>query len=369
MRPVAVSNPPNPWASTEVEYLEGERPDVRFEVFEDHTRSIIAKNDSPDVGFTYSVNPYRGCLHACAYCYARPGHEYLGFGAGTDFDRRIVVKPDAPALLRQAFRKKGWRRETVVMSGVTDCYQPLEASYRLTRGCLEVCAAERNPVGIITKAPLIERDIDVLRSIAGVAALQVIVSVPFWDAEKARVIEPYVATPARRMRTIRTLAEAGISVGVNVAPIIPGLNDQDIPAVLEAARAAGASSAGYVLLRLPGPVAQVFEERLRAGLPLQAERVLHRIRETRGGALSDARFGIRGRGEGPYAEMIRTLFEVTRARLGLSRHPHALGMETPAAVLESSVDRGPRLPDRDTRGQTRFTFWTDTTTGSAKPSK
>ena len=368
VRPVAVSNPPNPWASTEVEYLEGERPDVRFEVFEDHTRSILATNDSPDVGFTYSVNPYRGCLHACAYCYARPGHQYLGFGAGTDFDRRIVVKPDAPALLRQAFRTKGWRRETVVMSGVTDCYQPLEASYRLTRGCLEVCAAERNPVGIITKAPLIERDLDVLRSIAAVAALQVIVSVPFWDADKARVIEPYVATPARRMRTIRALAEAGISVGVNVAPIIPGLNDQDIPAVLEAARDAGASSAGYVLLRLPGPVAQVFEERLRAGLPLQAERVLHRIRETRGGAPSDARFGIRGRGEGPYAEMIRTLFEVTSAKLGLGPHPRALralGGKTPAA----SPHGDPKLPDGDNGGQTRFIFWTDTTNGSSKPSK
>src|SRR4051812_41130617 len=237
MRAVPISNPPNPWATTEVQYLEGAPPpEVKLEVYEDHTRQILSKNDSPDVGFSWSVNPYRGCFHACAYCYARPSHEYLSFGAGTDFDRKIVVKLRAPELLREAFGKKRWQRELVVFSGVTDCYQPLEASYRLTRGCLEVCAELANPAGIITKAPLIERDLDVLQTLARGPGVHVTVSIPFWDPEKARAIEPYVATPQRRMRIIATLAARGISVGVNVAPIIPGLNDQDIPKILMAAR-------------------------------------------------------------------------------------------------------------------------------------
>src|SRR6266540_408371 len=316
MRPVPVSNPPNPWATTEVEYLEG-APEMRLEVYEDHTRNILAKNDSPDVGFTWSVNPYRGCFHACAYCYARPSHEYLSMGAGTDFDRKIVVKPNAAALLRTAFRKRSWRKQGVVFSGVTDCYQPLEASYRLTRGCLEVCVEHANPAGIITKSALVERDVDVLAELGRVASAHVTISIPFWDAERARAIEPYAPSPARRLRTIETLAKAGLSVGVNVAPIIPGLNDQDIPRILTAARGAGATSAGSVLLRLPGSVKAVFEERLRAAMPLTVDRVLHRIRETRGGELYDSRFGVRGRGEGAYALAIRTLFLSTAKRLGL----------------------------------------------------
>jgi DNA repair photolyase len=333
MRAVPISNPPNPWATTEVEYLEAPPPDVKLEVYEDHARSILAKNDSPDVGFDYSVNPYRGCMHACAYCYARPSHEYLSFGAGTDFDRRIVVKPRAAELLRAAFAKKSWRKELVVFSGVTDCYQPLEASLRLTRGCLEVCADVGNPVGVITKAPLVERDVDLFQTLGRVASAHVTVSIPIWDVERARAIEPYVATPQRRVRVIETLARAGISVGVNVAPIIPGLNDQDIPQILQAARDAGATHAGSVLLRLPGSVKAVFEERLRAALPLSAERVLHRIRETRGGQLYDARFGARGRGEGPYAAAIQTLFRTTARRLGLRTH----GM---ASLDEHGADRG-----------------------------
>jgi DNA repair photolyase len=315
---VPVANPPNPWASTDVQYLEEPPPEVKLEVYEDHSRQILATNDSPDVGFTWSVNPYRGCFHACAYCYARPSHEYLSFGAGTDFDRKIVVKPRAPELLREAFSKKSWKFETVVFSGVTDCYQPLEASYRLTRRCLEVCALFGNPAGIITKAPLIERDADLLAALARGPGLHVTVSIPFWDQEKARAIEPYVATPRRRLRIIETLAARGIPVGVNVAPIIPGLNDQDIPKVLAAAREAGARHAGFVLLRLPGSVKEVFESRLRASLPLQADRVLHRIRETRGGKLYDPRFGVRGRGEGAISASIETLFRTTARRLGFT---------------------------------------------------
>jgi DNA repair photolyase len=315
VKPIPVDNPPNPWSSTEVEYLE-EIPRVTLEVYEDQTRQIVSKNDSPDLGFTYSVNPYRGCMHACAYCYARPSHEYLSFGAGTDFETKIVVKRDAARLLREAFDRPSWKGECVVFSGVTDCFQPLEASLRLTRQCLEVCAEYRNPVGIITKAPLIERDLDVLQELVAKARLHVSLSIPFWDPEHARAIEPTVATPRRRIQTIERLASAGIPVGVMVAPIIPGLGDQDMARVLQAARDAGATSAGYVLLRLPGSVKAVFEQRLRARLPLVADRVLHRLRETRGGKLYDARFGARGRGEGVYARSIEALFEVTARRLG-----------------------------------------------------
>src|SRR5437763_2754466 len=223
-----ISNPPNPWLSTEVEYLD-DVPPAKLEVYEDHTREILSHNDSPDVGFSWSVNPYRGCFHACAYCYSRPFHEYLGLGAGTDFDRKITVKPDAPRLLREAFERPSWKGELIVFSGVTDCYQPLEASYRLTRGCLEVCAEYRNPVGIITKAPLIERDIDVLTDLNTRAAVSVTVSIPIWDSEHAHAIEPYVATPRRRMKAIERLAAAGLHVGGNVAPVIPGPSDAGSP--------------------------------------------------------------------------------------------------------------------------------------------
>jgi DNA repair photolyase len=316
VKPRPVSNLPNPWASTEVEYLD-EIPPARLEVLEDHSREVLARNDSPDVCFTWSVNPYRGCMHACAYCYARPTHEYLSMGAGTDFETRIVVKPHAPELLREAFERPRWQGETVVFSGVTDCYQPLEASLRLTRRCLEVCAEYRNPVGIVTKGVLIERDIDVLQTLAREARLWVSISVPFHNEELARAVEPYVATPRRRLLAIERLAAAGISVAVSVAPIIPGLNDEDIAKVLTAAREAGATRAHYTLVRLPGPVKAVFEERLRARLPLRAERVLHRIRETRGGALSDSRFKHRMRGEGLYADTIARLFDTAARKVGM----------------------------------------------------
>lgn len=316
MRPRPLANPPNRYHATAIEYLEEAPPLSAVQVFEDHSRSILSRNDSPDLGFSWSVNPYRGCMHACAYCYARPYHEHLDFGAGTDFDTKIVVKPEAPRLLREAFDRRSWSGEPVVFSGVTDCYQPLEASLRLTRGCLEVCAEYRNPVGIITKAPLIERDLDLLLQLRRRARVHVRVSVPFWDPQLARAMEPYAATPQRRIRTIGRLAAAGISVGVNVAPVIPGLNDEEMPRVLEAARAAGATRAGYTLLRLPGPVEAVFTERVSAALPLRAGRVLHRIRQTRTGRMDDPRFGSRFRGEGEYADLIGRLFRRCAARLG-----------------------------------------------------
>ena len=335
-----VANPPNPWRTAEVEYLEGEPPDARLEVYEDHTREILASNDSPDVGFNWSVNPYRGCFHACAYCYARPSHEYLGLGAGTDFDRKITVKPHAPRLLREAFERKSWQGELVVFSGVTDCYQPLEASYRLTRGCLEVCAEYRNPVGIITKAPLIERDLGLLVELNATARAFVSISIPLWNREHAHALEPYVATPQRRMKTIERLAAAGLDVGVNIAPMIPGLGDSDIPDILTAARDAGARRAGFVFLRLPGSVAKVFEERLREKLPLRADRVLNRVREARGGKLYDPRFGIRGQGQGIYAEAARALFDSTARRLGLNQD--CIGSEPPDTFTRPG--RGKQLP-------------------------
>jgi DNA repair photolyase len=334
-----VSNPPNPWLSTEVEYLD-EIPDAKLEVYEDHTREILASNDSPDVGFSWSVNPYRGCFHSCAYCYARPTHEYLGLGAGTDFDRKITVKPEAPRLLKEAFERPSWKGELIVFSGVTDCYQPLEASYRLTRGCLEVCAEYRNPVGIITKAALIERDLDVLERLRLEARVGVTVSIPIWNPEHARALEPFVATPARRMKTIERLAAAGLDVGVNIAPVIPGLSDADIPEILERAHAAGARRAGFVFLRLPGSVAKVFEERLRRDLPLRAERVLNRVREARGGKLYDSRWGVRGRGEGTYAEAARALFESTARRLGMNQDCHG----SPGDDTFLRPGRGRQLP-------------------------
>lgn len=316
-----VRNPPNPWHDTAIEWI-GPPPDARLTVFTDHTRSILSRNDSPDIAFTWSVNPYRGCFHGCTYCYARPSHEYLGFGAGTDFERQIVVKPDAAALLEQAFERKRWTGEVIVFSGNTDCYQPLEASYGITRQLLEVCLRYRNPVGIITKAPLIERDIDLLQALHREAFVSVTLSIPFFDRHHARLLEPTVPPPARRFETIRRLAEAGIPVGVNVAPIIPGLSDSQAVDVLEAAREAGARWAGYTVVRLPGPVAGIFSEHVsRVFLPSRANRILKRIKEMRDGKLNDGRFHERFATHGPYAAALRTLFANARRRLGFEGPP------------------------------------------------
>lgn len=313
-----VSNPRNRFESTSVEYDAGAAPRAEFEVFEDQSKSILSTNDSPDVGFRWSVNPYRGCLHACAYCYARPSHEYLSLGAGTDFERKIVVKRRAPELLRESFDKTSWKGELIVFSGITDCYQPLESKMRLTRGCLEVCAEYRNPVGIITKSPVIERDIDVLQQLVRVASVRVSVSIPFWDPDTTKALEPMVTTAERRMKIIETLAKAGIPVGISVSPIVPGLNDDHLGDVLERARDAGAIHAFYVLLRLPGAVKDVFEKALREKLPLRAEKVLRRLREVHNGKVYDATFGARSRGEGAIADTIRLLFERTAKRLGMN---------------------------------------------------
>jgi DNA repair photolyase len=252
-------------------------------------------------------------------CYARPTHEYLSFGAGTDFERKIVIKPDAPSLLRAAFEKQSWRGELIMLSGNTDCYQPLENEYRLTRGILEVCAEYRNPVHIITKSALVERDLDLLQRLNAEASVGVSISIPFWNVETARKLEPYVTTPQRRMKAVERLAAAGIRVTVNVAPLILGLGDRDVPAILEAAAAAGARGASLIPLRLPGAVKDVFTERLRADFPLAAEKVLRRTREMRGGKLYDARFGARMSGEGEFFQTVERLFHQQCERLGLNK--------------------------------------------------
>jgi len=338
MRPNLVSNPPNPWLTSEVEWLEP-RP-ARLEVYEDTARDILSRNDSPDIGFTWGVNPYRGCLHACAYCYARRYHEYLGFGAGTDFDTRITVKPDAAALLRKAFDRPSWKGETVAFAGATDAWQPLEASWRLTRACLEVCAEYRNPVCCVTKAALVERDIDLLQRLKAEARVSIAISIPWLDEVVARRLEPLAPSPARRLQVVERLAAAGLEPTVLVAPVIPGLDDE-LPRVLAAAKHAGAARAGFQLLHLPGPVAPVFEERIRAALPDMADRVLHLIRETHDGKLADPRFGVRYRGEGAYAETISGVFRVACARLGL--RTATPGDAAPRAETFRRPDRRPQL--------------------------
>lgn len=314
-----VRNPPNPYLSAYAEYLDEPPPPARLEVYEETAASILSENDSPDIPFRFSINPYRGCQHACAYCYARPTHEYLGFGAGTDFETRICVKLNAAELLERALAAPRWSAEQIAFSGVTDCYQPLEAVYRLTRACLEVCVRYANPVAVVTKSYLVVRDLDVLRALQARAGVSVYLSIPFADDGLAGLIEPVAPRPSRRFDALRRLREAGIPAGVLVAPIIPGLNDREIPAILERAAACGATQAGYVPLRLPGSVAPVFLARLREALPERARRVEALIRQMRGGRLNDARFGARMRGQGAYWESVRELFHKSAARLALGR--------------------------------------------------
>lgn len=310
-----VANPPNPFESQHRELLEP-APSAKVTVFEDASREILSRNDSPDLPFRWSVNPYRGCFHGCAYCYARPSHEYWGFGAGTDFDTKIVVKEEAPQLLRRAFEKSSWQGELIVFSGNTDCYQPLEASYGLTRACLEVCAEYRNPVGVITKGALVRRDLDVLTRLHREAWVQVYCSIPFAGHDMARLVEPQAPSPAKRFETMRALADAGIPTGISLAPIIPGLNDEDIPELLERAHEVGARTAMYSLLRLSGSVEPVFLERMEAAFPDRFSKIVNRLRETREGKLTDAAFFKRHQGRGTYWHMIEQLFEVAKRKAG-----------------------------------------------------
>ena len=305
----------------------GELRQVPTRFYSDSSKSALARNDSPDVPFTFSLNPYRGCEHGCIYCYARPSHEYLGFSAGLDFETRIVVKHDAPTLLAGAFESAAWKPQVVALSGNTDPYQPVERRLELTRKCLEVFKEYRNPVSIITKNQLVVRDTDVLSDLASSNLVQVTVSITSLRPEIIRVMEPRTTSPEARLRTIEKLAAKGIRVGVNVAPIIPGLTDEEMPEIIKRAADAGASRANYIIVRLPGPVKPLFLEWLHREFPDRADRVLNRLRDLRGDSLTDPRFKIRHRGEGNWAEILNRLFHLSRKKHGLDRTASTLSTD------------------------------------------
>lgn len=320
----AASNPANRFEPIHLERdgdwnpEEDALPTTKF--FHDRTQTILNRNDSPDIGFEYSINPYRGCEHGCIYCYARPFHEYLGFSAGLDFETRIMVKTTAPKLLREELSSPKWQPQTIAMSGVTDCYQPVERKLKLTRRCLEVFAEFRNPVGIVTKNALVTRDLDLLTELARYKAVVVFVSVTTLDSDLRRSMEPRTSPPAARLATIRQLADAGVPVGVMVAPVVPGLTDHELPNIVAAAARAGAKFAGTVTLRLPFAVAPLFEQWLTTNFPDRKKKVLARLTSLRGGKLYDAQFGKRMTGEGIFAEQIAQLFAVACRRAGIVDH-------------------------------------------------
>ena len=291
-------------------------PHTQF--YPDSSKSLIAFNDSPDVGFDASINPYRGCEHGCVYCYARPTHEYLGFSAGLDFETKIMVKEDAPGLLRKELSRPKWQPQLVALSGNTDCYQPVEKQKQLTRRCLEVLLEFRNPVVIVTKNYLVTRDIDILSQLAEFDCIGVTISLSTLDAKLAASMEPRASRPARRLEAIRKLADAGVPVGYLQAPMIPGLTDAEAPAIGIAAARAGATFSGYVALRLPFAVKELFEQWLSRHYPDKKDKILHRLREIRGGKLNDPNFKSRMRGEGIYAEQMAKLFELARKKSGIA---------------------------------------------------
>lgn len=340
------SNPANRFEPLHVERDPGfrhgddadERPDTVY--LKDATRDVVSRNDSPDVGLDAGINPYRGCEHGCVYCFARPYHEYLGFSAGLDFETKIVVKEDAPRLLRERLRSPSWEPRPLMLSGATDPYQPVERTLGVTRGVLEVLAEARNPVALITKNHLVTRDVDLLAELAAHDAVQVVLSVTTLRNELQRVMEPRTSVPARRLDAVRTLADAGVPVGVNVAPVIPGLTDHELPAILEAAADAGATSAGYILLRLPHGVEELFVDWLGRHFPDRKEKVLNRLRAMRGGALYESGWGVRKRGRGPFADRIDAIFRVARRKAGLGDD----GRETQGAGLSAAAFRRPAPP-------------------------
>ncbi|MGQ0636561.1 MAG: PA0069 family radical SAM protein [Planctomycetaceae bacterium] len=316
------------------EFIEGLR-NLPTEFLPDRSQSAVTSNDSPDISFRYSLNPYRGCEHGCAYCYARPTHEYLGLNAGVDFESKIFVKERAPELFRGFLARDSWLPEVIVMSGVTDCYQPAERQYRLTRGCLEVALDARQPMAIVTKNALVLRDLDVLCRLAELRLIHVAISVTTLDGALARSMEPRTSRPRARLRAIRELSAAGVPVRALIAPIIPGLNDHEIPALLAAAKEAGAHAAGYTLLRLPLAVAPVFRDWLARVQPTHAARVEALIRATRAGKISSSRFGERMRGTGTVAEQVTQAFRVFARKHGLDQ---------PLPPLDHSQFRPPAVP-------------------------
>ncbi|MFI5361870.1 MAG: PA0069 family radical SAM protein [Elusimicrobiota bacterium] len=323
-------NPPNRFEELSYEREEtadpAETPAPKTRFFRDNSRSILVKNDSPDIPFAWSLNPYRGCEHGCVYCYARPYHEYLGLSSGIDFESMIFVKEEAPELLAAELSKPSWMPETVALGGVTDVYQPIERKLEVTRRCLQVFADARHPCGLVTKNNLVARDVDVLSDLARLRLVRVFVSLTTLDADLARRMEPRASTPAKRLEAMRLLAKAGVHVGVMAAPMILGLNDHELPRLLEAAADAGAASAGYTALRLPHQLGPLLTDWLERHYPDRKEKVLNQIRATRGGALNDSRFGARMRGTGIFAEHLAQLFRLTCRKVGLNRERFGGGM-------------------------------------------
>lgn len=316
------TNPRNRFESTE--YIPDpdsgiHDPDRRIQTryFEDHTSDIISRNSSPDIPFSVGLNPYRGCEHGCVYCYARPTHEYLGFSSGLDFETKIMFKPEAPKLLRKALGSRRWKPEPLAMSGVTDPYQPIERELGITRGCLEVLHTTKHPVSIITKNALIQRDIDLLSELASWQCVAVNISITSLDPKLARLMEPRTASPRQRLETIEKLTNAGIPVGTMIAPVIPGLNDEEIPAIVESAANAGSRCFNTVPIRLPHAVKDIFSDWLQQNFPWKYEKIISRIRNMRGGKLNDPQLVSRMRGEGIWAEQIKALLHlgVQRAKI------------------------------------------------------
>jgi DNA repair photolyase len=317
----------------------GQLDAFKTEVFEDTAKSIIARNDSPDISFEGSINPYRGGEHGCVYCYARPSHCYLGHSAGLDFETKLYAKSDAAKLLEREFAKPGYKPSTLALGGNTDPYQPIERQRRITRSLLEVMAKTNHPVGIITKSALVARDIDILQPMAEKELARVAVSITTLDRRVARAMEPRAATPPRRLETVQRLSDAGIPVTVMVAPIIPGLTDHEIEPILEAAHQAGACDAGYVLLRLPLEIKTLFREWLAEEFPGRAERVISLLRSMHGGRDYTPEFGLRQRGKGPYATQIAMRFRLAKNRLGLGGERRHLRTD----LFERPGDRGKQL--------------------------
>lgn len=338
----ASANPAGRFESMTVVLEPSDDPDdqpgpVRTQFLRDDSQSILSHNKSPDIPFEVGLNPYRGCEHGCAYCFARPTHEYLGMSAGLDFESKIVVKADAPELLRRALSMKSWQPKPITLSGVTDCYQPVERRLELTRRCLQVLAEFRNPVALITKNHLITRDMDILQELSAHHCVVANISVTTLDPDLAKVLEPRASPPMRRLKAIRELTAAGVPVRVMMAPIIPGLTDHEMPALLAAAAEAGAADASYVALRLPGAVAPLFEDWLDRHAPGHKEKVLNRLRDMRGGKLYDATFGKRMRGEGFFADEIKSLFTLAKRRAGFAKDlpPLSTGaFRVPSAQME-----------------------------------
>ena len=317
---------PNPdWAAEPGEEVFEETLKTRF--YKDASRNVLTHNNSPDIGFDFSINPYRGCEHGCIYCYARPTHEYLGMSAGLDFESKILVKTDAPALLRKALLAKKWKPQVIVMSGVTDCYQPAERHFKITRQCLEVLAEFRNPVGIITKNHLVTRDVDVLSELAQYNAIRVMVSITTLDDSLVSKMEPRTSRPIMRLKAIEALSNAGVSTGVMMGPIIPGLTDHEVDSVLRHAADAGAQTASHTLVRLPYGVKDLFSQWLETHFPDRKNRVLNRLRDMHNGELNDNRFGKRMSGEGHYADYINAMFDMAKKRYGLKGRSKPLSSE------------------------------------------